>query len=169
MRMYADDLALRTSAARALGAMGGAAAGALPELVACAATEPREAGEAPGQLGDREPVAECARAMAAIGAEEPDALIAALAIPLPDQERAPAALAGVGAPAVPGAAAVYLDACTRGAAASEPAVRRNLETTADAALAVLAREPDLAAEALGTGDACREEAAERIGALAMKR
>src|SRR5690606_42158965 len=43
MRMYAADLALRTSAARALGAMGGAAAGALPELVACAATEPREA------------------------------------------------------------------------------------------------------------------------------
>ena len=169
IRMYADDHEVRRSAARRLGALGGRAAPALPELVACAATEPREAGEVPGDLGAREPREECARAIAAVGAENPAALVAALAIPLPAKQRALAALTRVGELAAPGAAAVYLDACDRYDDASDAAVRRHLAATAASALAVLTGEPNPATGSATAGDACPPEESERVRALAMGR
>lgn len=175
MRMYVDDFEVRAAAARELGAMGGEAAAALPELVRCAATEPREGGSRdgdldPGHLADSEPVADCAEAIAAIGAENPKALVAALAIPLEIKERAVASLARAGKAAVPGVTAVYLDACTRGSGATDPAVRRNLDGTAAAALAVLASHRELAVEALGaTGSACAVRGADRLRAVAETR
>ena len=169
MRMYADDFHLRRSAARQLGALGGRAAPALPELVACAATEPRAAGEVPGDLAVREPREECAAAIAAVSAEDPGALVAALAVPLATKQRALSALAGVGAKAAPGAAAVYLDACDRYAGASDAAVRRHLAATAAAALAVLTGERDPAADSAAAGDACQPEDSDRVRRIAMGR
>lgn len=76
-RMYLDDFEARRQAAQALGALGARAAPALPELARCAATEPREPGSSPGQLGDREPVADCAAAIASIRSDDPEGLVAA--------------------------------------------------------------------------------------------
>ena len=171
MDLYVDELEVQAAAALELGSMGAAAAPALPELITCAATEPREGGSRdsdldPGHLADREPTAECAAAIAAISAEDPDALVAAMAVPLSIKERALAALVEVGAPAVTGAAAVYLDACGRAAGAGDQTVRRHLETTADAALAVLATSPDAAADALGSGGECASRGAARVRTLA---
>lgn len=174
MRLNIDDVEVRAAAARELGSMGGAAAPALPELITCAATEPREGGGYggeldPGHLPDTEPVALCAAAIASISAGDPDALVAALAVPLAIKERALAALLDAGAAAVPGAAAVYLDACARADAATDPTVHRHLTATADAALAVLAINVDLARDALAGDAPCATRGVARVRTLASHR
>lgn len=174
IRLSVDDFDVRAAAARELGAMGAAATAALPELITCAATEPHEGGGRdreldPGHLAGAEPTAACADAIAAISAAAPDALVAALAIPLSIKLRALSALADAGDTAVPGAAAVYLDACDRAAGAADPVARRHLMTTADAALAILAASPTLVPGALGNDSDCARTGIARARTLATAR
>jgi hypothetical protein len=168
MRLYAAEYAEREAAARDLGAMGAAAAAALPELIICAATEPFEGGSRdgdldPGYLADAEPVEACAGAIAAISAEDPAALVSAMTVPLATKRAALGALGAAGEGAIPGLAAVYLAACERGATATNDGAVQHLRVTAAAALDAMAVHPGASIEALAASDGdCAAAGVERI-------
>lgn len=167
MRLYAGDLATRAAAANELGAMGSAAAPALFELIVCAGTEPFEGGSRdgkldPGYLPEAEPVEACAAAIAKIAYDDPTALVEAMTVPLDTKRTALAALGAAGDRAVPGLAAVYLDACERSAIAKNDGAVEHLRVTAAAALDALAAHSALAAEALGDASDCARDGAARL-------